>query len=613
MLVSDPRHLFFGYEWTTTHWSYFTPKLPRTFWISTNLLISMAIMLLIFLLQLISSFESFSAAEHETLCTSNACYTLHMDRGSFEKAGQNCVHNGGYLMTVRDREEEDVLRSLMSQFQRHRQERVLKVWIGLKLHRGDCVLPDKALRGFKWVSGEENSHYHNWEKEPVTTCTEERCVRVHNTSSGENQLKWTDGRCKSPAHYACKFYFKGMCKPLALSGPGQITYRAPFSEKPERSEMQSFPLGTYAEIVCSDKQSYYPACNRIDNIYRWTVPGPFCKTEKQNCTINNGGCGHLCHQDAGGVRCFCTEGYDLNEDGLTCRIKDLCDVDTCEHQCVMRESGYSCKCPDGFELDANQRTCSDIDECQSQACEHHLCVNTRGSYTCACKDGYEMVDGRCSDMDECAQSRCEHNCSNSIGSFSCHCNEGFTLSEDGHSCVDINECVSNRCQFKCVNTMGSFRCAFPQGFHMETDGSTYTPDMTETSAASLDDPDEEETQENFTESLTRTTVELQHQSPHTDAPLPDVVNVTQADQQSNVSLVSSLAKTVHSKVIICVLGSVIPLLLLVAVTLAIAIFRCSRSKKEAKKNTTADGYCWVSSGLDARLEKLYESILTDDL
>nr|XP_046269556.1 complement component C1q receptor isoform X2 [Scatophagus argus] len=580
----------------------------------------MAVMLLIFLLLLISSLEGVSGAEHETLCTSNACFTLHMDKGSFEKAQQSCVHKGGYLMTVRDRGEEDVLRSLLSQIQRQHQNWVLKFWIGLKLHRGDCVLSDKTLRGFKWVSGEEDSHYSNWEKEPVTTCTEERCVKVHYTSSGENQLKWSAGPCKKTLFYACKFYFKGMCKPLALLGPGQITYVAPFSEEKgveiiSADEIISayVPLGTYAEILCSDQQIHFSMCMRIDDVYLWKVPGPFCKAGRQNCAINNGGCEHLCHQEADEVRCYCKEGYSLIEDRVTCRMNDLCGIDTCEHQCVMSESGYSCKCPDGFRLDANQRNCSDIDECQSQACEHHLCKNTHGSYTCVCKEGYQMVNGKCSDVDECLQLRCDHSCFNSIGSFSCQCNEGFTLSEDGRSCVDMNECVSNRCQFKCVNTFGSFFCTCPQGFHVESDGSTCAPDLTDTPTASSDDPPEEETQENFTEALTRTTVELQHQSPHTDAPLPDLVNDTNSDQQGNTSLVTTFAKTVNSKVLICALGSVIPLLFLVTVTLAIAIFRCSRSKKEAKKNTTTDGYCWVSSGLDPRLEKLYESILTDDL
>lgn len=589
-----------------TYWSHFSQKHPGTLWISGNLLFSMAIMLLSCLLLLINSFMGLSGAEHETLCTSNACFTLHMDKVSFEKANHNCVHNGGYLMTVRDREEEHALRSLLSQIQRH-PDRDLKFWIGLKLHRRDCVLPDKTLRGFKWVSGEKESHYSNWEKEPVDTCTE-RCVRV-NYISGQNQLKWVDGTCKSPDFYVCKFYFQGMCEPLALLGPGQITYTAPFSEEPQRSEMKLFPLGTYAVSSCSDRQPpHYSVCNSVEGIYRWTDPGPFCKTGKQICTISNGGCEHLCHMDADEVLCSCKDGYDLNKDGLSCRIRDLCGINTCEHQCVMGVSGYSCKCPHGFKLDANQRNCSDIDECKSQACLDHLCVNTHGSYTCVCNDGYEMVDGKCIDVDECAHSRCQHSCLNHAGSFSCYCEDGFTLSDDGHSCVDINECINSRCHFKCVNSVGSFSCTCPRGFHLDATGITCAPDVTAASSNY-----EEETQESFTESLTRTTVELQHQSPHTDAPLTDLVNVTHKDHQTNASLTTSFASTVNSKVIICVLGSVIPLLLLVAVSLTIAIFRCSRSKKEAKKNTTTDGYCWVSSGLDPRLEKLYESILTDDL
>uniref|UniRef100_A0A4W6DIT1 EGF-like domain-containing protein n=1 Tax=Lates calcarifer TaxID=8187 RepID=A0A4W6DIT1_LATCA len=230
--------------------------------------------------------------------------------------------------------------------------------------------------------------------------------------------------------------------------------------------MKLFPLGTFADILCSDQQLRDAWCTDADGIYRWT------------------------------------------------------------HQCVMGESGYSCKCPHGFTLDENQRNCSDIDECQSQACEDHLCVNTHGSYRCACKDGFKMVHGKCSDVDECAQQRCDHKCINNIGSFSCYCNEGFVLSVDAHSCVDIDECVSNPCHVTCINTEGSFSCTCPRGFHLEVDGSTCAPDVTESSAASSDEPADEKTQETFTESLTRTTVELQHQSPHTDAPLLDLENVT---------------------------------------------------------------------------------------
>ncbi|XP_041828523.1 complement component C1q receptor [Melanotaenia boesemani] len=567
----------------------------------------MTIMLLIILLQLINSFEGLKGAVHETMCTSDACFTLHMERVSFDKAQQDCKDNGGYLMTVRNSHEEDVLRSLLSLIQNHHHDKVLKFWIGLKLHRQDCVLSDEALKGFKWVSGDNTSHYANWKKEPVPTCTEERCVKVDYAFSAQDELKWTAGGCKRPAFYACKFYFTGMCKPLALLGPGSITYTAPFSKEPQTSEMKLLPLGTYTNILCGDKQSYYSVCRSVHNTYSWSNPGPFCKL---NCNINNGGCEHFCYPDADDAQCICREGYELEEDGLSCRMKDLCSPDTCEHQCLMMESGFSCRCPEGFRLDENQRNCSDIDECHLEACKDHLCANTPGSYMCVCKDGYEMVNGECRDMDECMQSRCEHNCSNTMGSFSCYCYEGFTLSGDGFSCVDINECVRSSCfaEFTCINTVGSFMCT-----HQTDTDATLVPYVPDTSAASLQDRSHEEMEGNFIESLTRTAVELQHQSPHTDPPLPDLVNDTHGDQHSNTSLATTTGMTVNSRVMICVLGSVIPLLMLIAVTLFIAIFRCSRSKKEIKKNATSDGYCWVSSGLDPRLEKLYESVMTDDL
>lgn len=603
-----PVPLVCGYEWKTTYWCYFTQKTSRVLRKSTDLSFYAANMLIFLLLLLNGSVGVLSGGGKETICTANACFTLNFDSVSFEKAQQSCVNNGGYLMTVKDREEEDVLRSFLSQIQGQRQDRTLKFWIGLKLHRGDCMLADKILRGFKWVSGKGESHYSNWKKEPISTCTENRCVRVHYTASGENQLKWTSGPCKSSIFYVCEFYFKGMCRPLSLLGSGQITYTTPFSEEPTHNRMQLFPMGTYGEILCSDQQSHYSVCIEAGNSFRWSVPGPFCKAGKQNCAIRNGGCEHFCYQDAdeSEVQCSCKEGYKLEEDGLTCRIQDLCRVDTCEHRCVMGDTGYSCKCPQGFELDTNLHNCSDIDECQSLACEHD-CINTHGSYMCVCRHGYQMVNGRCNDIDECVQLRCEHGCSNSIGSFSCHCNQGFTLSADGHSCVDVNECINSDCQVTCVNTEGSFSCTCPQGFHIDTDGWNCLQDAA--SHALPIDPAESEIHKGVTESLTRTTVELQHQSPHTETPLPDRINNT----QGNTSATASFTKMVNSSVLICVLGSVIPLLLLIAVTLAIAIFRCSQTKKEAKKISKTDGYCWVSPGLDPRLEKLYESILTDDL
>lgn len=583
------HHFFSGYEWMTTD-----PKLR----ISADLLVSLANMWMILLLQLTYSFQSSLGAEHETLCISDACFTLHHNELSFEKAQQDCEVNGGNLMTLRNRNEESKLLELI---RTHGGKR-LKIWIGLKRNKVECMLDIKTLKGFKWVSGEEDSQYSNWKKEPTSTCLE-RCVKADYTSSDPDQLKWTEAACKTSAVYACKFPFTGMCNPLSLLGSEKVEYVAPFSSEPLKSKIQLLPKGTFAVIYCGKQELGYSVCNDVNNTYNWSDPGPFCQLEKQSCGVSNGGCEHLCRQEADAARCLCKEGYELEEDGFSCRLMDLCGPDSCEHRCVMGESGINCGCPSGFELSENKYNCSDVDECRSEVCQDRVCVNTAGSYRCVCQDGYEMVDGECQGADECARSGCEYGCRNNNGSVSCSCGEGFVLSQDGHSCVEVNSCASSPClsEFTCISTVGSFVCTH----QMKTNGSNETAHVSNPAASS------DETQD-FPESLTRATVELQHQSPRTDAPQVDLSNVTDHDH-SNPSLATNQTKSSNSKLIICILGSVIPLLLLLTLTLVIILFRCSRTKREVKKKTTADGYCWVSSGLDPRLEKLYESILTDDL
>ncbi|XP_010877746.2 complement component C1q receptor [Esox lucius] len=553
--------------------------------IAGGLLDYLRIMLFILLLQL-SICRGISSGE-ATLCTLNACFTFHREQVSFEDALSECKDNGGYLATTKGKREEAELQSIISQIDERHRRLDFDFWIGLKLPKGHCVVPDVSLKGFKWISESEPSEYSNWKKEPNATCTEDRCVFVHYFLSSREELKWTDGSCKRKAFYACKFYFKGMCKPLVLAGGEQVNYILPFSANPlnENNKLTAFPYGTYAEITCSGNVQT-SICNLMDGFYSWTSPGPFCASGKPSCGYKNGGCDQLCLDgDDGDVSCGCKDGYVLDPDRKSCSLKDYCYRSPCQHQCVSGLTGFSCVCPNGFQLDEKGFGCIDVDECQNNSCDGHDCINTQGSFTCKCKDGYKMVEGKCRDIDECIEprSRCHQKCRNSQGSYSCHCIAGFTLSKEGHTCVDIDECLSNPCEDNCTNTIGSFRCSCHRNFRFHPNGITCIPDVNVLPTAESSSAGQ---QNETTDFITITTDGLTSSKP---------LGTSGSLHNDNVF---------SSWTFICVIASVVPLLLVIVVTSGIVIFRCRRSKRAARKKIlTADSYCWVASGLEKQLAK----------
>ncbi|XP_070542305.1 uncharacterized protein [Ptychodera flava] len=175
----------------------------------------------------------------------------------------------------------------------------------------------------------------------------------------------------------------------------------------------------------------------------WSYDIPEC-SDIDECSSNNGNCGQTCVNEDGSYHCTCSNGYELNNDGLACDDIDECSVDNggCNQTCVNIDGSFSCNCTAGYELDNDNTSCNDIDECSDNngGC-NQTCVNIGGSYSCDCTAGYELDnDGStCNDIDECSLSSggCDQICINSVGSFSCNCTTGYELDNDGITCNEI--------------------------------------------------------------------------------------------------------------------------------------------------------------------------------
>ncbi|XP_077094600.1 complement component C1q receptor [Siphateles boraxobius] len=522
-------------------------------------------------------------------CTAEACFTLHLKEKDFEKASENCVNNGGNLVTMRnDNEFQSVKSALLVA-----EDRILnsKLWIGLELLKGRCTDFTEELHGFRWTSEPKESKYSKWKKKPLSTCTEKRCVSI----SQADDFKWTDGSCKESAFYICKFLSKGMCKPIVIEKPGDVKYNLPFLHKPQTQseKLAMLPHGTWSEILCGrskDAESFVSVCNNKDGIFGWTNSERFCVREKRSCGHKNGGCDHLCSETAGArVRCECRDGYYLMDDQVSCAPKNTCENSPCKSKCISTAAGFSCACADGSQLSEDNISCVDIDECHQGVCGEHGCHNTLGSFLCECNPGFRLFAGKCEDVDECTESRCQQGCLNSQGSFSCYCHAGYvSLSDDRGICTDIDECLGKPCEDICINTIGSFKCSCSENFILAKNGISCIQDSTE-KPHNTPSPDH---REEFITKLSHLPVSFESTTIN-----PPPLNKTNAKADTTKRRESFLGS---SWILVCVLASVIAL---VAIIVVISVVLWKLSKKATLKNTTADNYCWVSSGLDKERKK----------
>lgn len=452
--------------------------------------------------------------ERDALCYEKGCYAVFLQKKPFREAGRSCREKGGTLATMHDYTEAGVVHDLLNQLEALGRSR-LRLWIGLHRPPRQCSAT-RPLRGFVWVTGDQDGQYTNWLKEDSPgTCAAHRCVAmtVHtseSTNQGEQNYQWLDGSCSLALDgYVCQYNYKGMCPRLGDEGRGPAVYTTPFNHVSSR--LKHVPFGSVAVLPCPPDTSDPDApaeqnvlcMERDDQTVGWSRDGPLCSVNKASETdwcSRDHGCEHFCENAETDYYCYCAEGFILDEDGYGCKLdplsqtptpklssdsagpteqphlKEVCVDMGCAYDCIETPRGIRCICPPGYQMGSDGRECKDVDECQQDPCQQ-LCVNIPGTFHCSCHPGYQQDDeGECVDVDECLdENSCDGSCKNTIGSFSCQCTPGYELSNDGE-CVDIDECVvDNPCHQQCENFLGGYQCFCDKGFDLEADGLTCTP------------------------------------------------------------------------------------------------------------------------------------------
>lgn len=430
-------------------------------------------------------------------CVDKTCFSVHEEKSEFSKAKKVCEDQQGHLLTVRSNASHSAIETFLTDLHGN-------FWIGLQFN-GACPQHISGLKGYKWITGEEEADFRNWDKDDAVCPTSKKCVAV-----STDDLKWRERPCTDLVDgFICEFGFDIGCQALQVDSVGLVeTYQMPYGFR--APDLMSLPMGSIAEL---------------DDGSQYICVGEWLKSP-WNCEVLKGGCEEKCTTVDSKPVCICPSGYTVDNNDRSCRLaaNDPCKGSGCEHDCLPLKENFTCLCDHGFVLDSDGKSCKDIDDCTDDricAGKHELCENTHGSFKCICENGFEMHKGACVDINECASNPCEHECINTPGSYNCSCYERYKLSDENRHrcvlhcpsqeclavcdpneilkcecphgyildvrgvnsfCVDIDECDHFYCDQHCDNSFGSYSCWCSEGYELvdgykceQIEGSGSTP------------------------------------------------------------------------------------------------------------------------------------------
>lgn len=246
-------------------------------------------------------------------CLESFHYVIHGDRVNFEKARENCQHEGDLTSLATEEELRAVQEAVLQQ---EPAGGTHTYWIGLWRRIGVCHAPDKMLKGFEWITGGDDAQGIKWKAKPPETCTNDRCAYISITHDGTSAKDWglVSDACKREHPFICKV--KGEKK---IPAPKDCAIPV-IGGTHDHIHMVGQP--STLDVICKDKKTYNLTCS-LETLTWTTVDG---------MTV-----------DFSGLCVPCPEGYEKSG-------SDQCvDINECEKQpcgsesvCINTVGSYHC-------------------------------------------------------------------------------------------------------------------------------------------------------------------------------------------------------------------------------------------------------------------------------